>query len=348
MVLLGTVWIFGCSGSSTADAVGTTGENILLDGNSSPLACADPTIFSENGRENRWFVFCTGMRHVWTTTDWKSFQNERPSLVFDFGTMPAASKQTDAWWAPTVTYDGAEGRYVLWVSVIDGRSSRGDTRSLAVFKASAPLGPWSYAGMGHSATADGQMIIDPMIMPDANGHHYLYWKQYGGGLPSRLMGARLGPLLTRFDGLPVELLNGFDTSSWEGNCRENPAVWEDANDRKWHMLYSGAYWAGGGYATGHAVSECGPLCTDPGRGWRIEASTNRGVPQVVQAKGDANFQFGGPGGAVWGGRRGEWIVYAAAARSAKGDHTRYLLKDNLRWERGAPFVDTAEHRPTGL
>jgi hypothetical protein len=66
----------------------------------------------------------------------------------------------------------------------------------------------------------------------------------------------------------------------------------------------------------------------------------------VRAFGSPAFEFGGPGGAVFvDGAHA--IVYAAAARSRSGDHTRYLMRDEVAWANRSPFVDRAGHEPLG-
>jgi hypothetical protein len=335
--------LFGCAASGSAVATtGATSDGILMSG-SAPLACADPTAFSTDGLESTWFVFCTGMSHVWVTSDWTTFDNQRAELQFDFADMPAASQVVANWWAPTVIFDPIQARYVMWVSVIDGQQSwLSMTRSLATFSAPAPLGPWHFEGYGDAVTKDGQAIIDPMIFHDAFEGDYLYWKQYGPGLGSSIMGAQLDDSLTHIvDGTKTVLLPGYGGTSWELNVRENPAVWQDVLGGAWHMLYSGAHWRNDTYATGHAISYCGPLCVLPGIGWSVLPSTDRGVAQVVQAKGNPDFAFGGPGGAVWLGSGGDWILYAAALH----DHTRSLFLDQVQWDGDAPYVDRPGHQP---
>ena len=147
----------------------------------------------------------------------------------------------------------------------------------------------------------------------------------------------------------VVIVNGYGgQGSWEDNVRENPAVWYDPTTGHHHLLFSGGHWQNDTYATGHAVSACGPLCTGAG-GWQMASSGDRGVLQVVQSLGDANFSSGGPGGAVFLDQSAQALIYAAAARSSSsGDTTRYLMRDHLSWRNDSPYVDTAMHRPAGL
>jgi hypothetical protein len=68
----------------------------------------------------------------------------------------------------------------------------------------------------------------------------------------------------------------------------------------------------------------------------------------VRSIGNPKFANGGPGGAVFVDDTAKQIVYAAAAKSASGDKTRYLMLDDVKWAMGAPYVDTAGHEPLGF
>lgn len=348
-----TLLAVGCAGQNPEDEASTDDVDQIEDGlmlsGANPLPCADPTVVSEKNKEASWYVYCTGIKHVYQTANWKEFTDVRSSVQFQLAGMAEVSSHVGAWWAPSVTYDRAHDHYVMWVSVLDPSSGGGDARSLAVLTAPSPLGPWNFRHIEKNA-AKGQMFIDPSLFRNHNGDAYLFWKQYGGGLPSRLMGARLdGKGLNIVSGSARPILDGFGGSgSWEANCRENPAVWEDKAHGTWHMLFSGNSWRDGAYATGHAVSSCGPLCTSGGGNWHPKSSGNRGVDQVVQAKNLNAFDNGGPGGAEWLGSSGKFIVYAAAARSKEGDKTRYLFRERVRWANGAPYVNSAKHNPKGF
>jgi hypothetical protein len=310
----------------------------------SPLPCADPTVLADHAQPSTVYVFCTGMRHVWKTSDWTHFTDEHPGLVLNVSAMPALGRNSASWWAPTAIYDDAHSQYVMWASVQDLDSS---SRSLAVLTSPAPLGPWTFQSFAKRATASGQNHIDPMLFRNSDGTHYVYWKHYGGGIASKISGAKLNASLTAMSGAEVAIMNGYNSTGWELNVRENPAVWQDTASGTWHMLYSGAHWRDDSYATGHAVSSCGPLCLDSAHGgWHIAPSHDRNIAQVVQAKGDAQFTHGGPGGAVWADDSGHWIVYAAASRSSQGDGARYLQRDRVSWSGGVPFVDNAGHHPS--
>lgn len=346
------VLALGCGGELPSDLdvgtsdVGAAQDALLLTqgDTGAPLPCADPTVFSQRNREATWFIYCTGMRHVYRTTDWAHFAELGPSLHYSLDGLSAAAQEIHSWWAPSVTYDPKTDRYVMWVSVVDSKG-----RSLAVLTAPAPDGPWTYRRIQKNASAQGQMYIDPFLLRTRSGAKFLFWKQYGGGLASRIMGQRLDAYGTRVTGTAKEIINGYGgKGTWEDDCRENPAVWEDPANGSFHLLFSGGAWFNGTYGTGHAVSTCGPLCTSGTGSWEVRPSKDRNVPQVVQSNGMKDFAFGGPGGAEWRGKDGHVIVYAAAARSAEGDKTRYLFRERLSWSHGAPFVNRAGHHPRGF
>ena len=349
---MGALKIFGlsfavvlaaCSGEA---GTGTDGSDLSFNG--APLACADPTVIREHGTAND-YVYCTGMSHVWKTADWKSFSDVRSQVSFDAGSLEGAG----SWWAPTIAWDAAHQRYVMWVSVPTDAAK--DTRGLAVFASPSLDGKWHFVDWGNPAGTKGEMIIDPMLFRDHDGTHYLYWKRYGGPLTSRIMGARLDAKLEHIvPNTRTEIMDGYGGANrWEDNVRENPAVWRDPGTGHYHMLYSGAHWADGTYATGHAVSTCGPLCMKSGEGWRVTDHGDNGIPQVVQAKNDPNFTNGGPGGAVWTAD-GSAIVFAAAFLSndknatAKARDERYLMREKLSWSNGVPYVNTPKHHPHGF
>ncbi len=315
--------------------------------NGKPLECADPTVFTAHGTSTH-YVYCTGMARVWKTSDWKSFQDERSSVSFSAGSLAAPA----TWWAPSIVYDADHARYVMWVSVPSPNKTWKDTRSLAVFASSTPIGPWSLLDLGNDASAEGEMIIDPMIFRDHDGEHYIYYKRYGGPLTSRIMGAHLDATLTHIVGTRVEIMNGYGGKGWEDNVRENPAVWRNPKSGHYHMLFSGAHYFNDTYATGHAISTCGPLCTST-NGWHISTTGENGIAQVVKSNDDKNFANGGPGGAEWTDN-GASIVFAAAYLSSDTTKTaherglRYLMREKLAWSNGVPYVDTPKHHPHGF
>lgn len=332
-----------------ADAKPTLPTTALLRPDN-PLPCADPAVVSENAAGKVFYVFCTSMSHVWKTSDWVSFTDVRSSVSFVLAGLSENGKAIGSWWAPGVVYSAPLKKYVMWVSVPDAQGAkvdgRWDTRSIAVFTASSPEGAWTYEGLAIDA-AKGEHFIDPFMFIDNDGSRYAYWKQYGGGVPSSIVGARVDATWTKVvAGSSVEVMNGYGgPGTWEDSVRENPAVIRDATGRH-HMLFSGAHWPDDSYATAHALSTCGPLCpTSTGGGWRMVDSGDRGILQVVRAAGNANFSNGGPGGAEFVGD--DRIVYAAAAKSKGGDKTRYLMLDEIKWAKGAPYVDTAGHEPLG-
>lgn len=345
----------GSSSSSGSTSSGTTGASTsALLRPSRPMPCADPAVISEANAGQTYYVYCTSMGHVWKTTDWVSFSDVRSAVQFDLTGMSANGQQMGSWWAPALLYAPGLQEYVMWVSVPDAKgtnttTSGWDTRSIAALTAPAPDGPWTFKALAIEAQVVGEHYIDPFLFRDHDGGHYGFWKQYGGSIGSKIEGARATADWTGIvASSEVELVAGYGgTGTWEGNVRENPAVWYDPATGHHHLLFSGGAWRDDTYATGHAVSTCGPLCTGSG-GWHLSNSGDRGVVQVVQSNGNTNFTHGGPGGAVFLDATASEIIYAAAALSASGDSKRYLMRDAVRWSNDAPYVDTAHHFPSGF
>jgi hypothetical protein len=316
------------------------------------MPCADPAVVSEKGAGKVFYVYCTSMSHVWKTSDWYSFSDVRSSVTFNLGGMSANGKEIGGWWAPGIVYSSALDKYVMYVSVPDAGGTKGadgwDTRSLAVLFAKDPEGPWNYDSLAIDAKV-GEHFIDPFLFIDGDGLRFVYWKQYGGGVSSSIMGARVDATWTNLvAGTSMEVMNGYGgPGTWEDNVRENPAVFRDSGG-KYHMLFSGGHWADDSYATGHALSSCGPLCPASSTGgWHMVDSGDRGILQVVRTAGNKKFGNGGAGGAVFVDGSAKQIIYAAAAKSASGDKTRYLMLDDVKWAKNAPYVDTAGHEPFG-
>jgi hypothetical protein len=325
---------------------------LLLNGGSG-MPCADPAVFSATNAGGTFYVYCTSVAHVWRTSDWVSFTDVRHTTSYDLTGMSANGRVQHSWWAPGILYDPDLRAYVMWVSVPAANAVNGgggwDTREIAVLVASSPTGPWVFRNIALPATARGEHYLDPFPFRDHDGQHYVVWKQFGSGLSASIMAASVNASWTAPTGTRVQLVPGFGgAGTWELNVRENPALWHAPDTNEYHLLFAGAHWQNDSYGTGHALSTCGLLCTSSRGGWHIASSGDRGVVQVVQASGDPHFSRGGPGGAMFGDDAAQTIVYAAAARSASHDGSRYLMRDRLAWRNSAPYVDTPGHRPEGL
>jgi len=318
-----------------------------------PMPCADPAIVSERNERRVYYVYCTSMSRIWRTEDWDHFQNVRSDTDFRLAGMSTKGQMMGAWWAPSVLYAPGLNRYFMWVSVPDSQAvqvdGRWNTRSIAVLSAPTPIGPWTFQRIAIDA-ALGDIHIDPELFRNpAGGGHFVYWKQYGDSVPSRIMGVRVTDDWTGITGTRVAIMNGYGgPGSWEDNVRENPALYYNPTSGNFHMMWSGGHWFDHTYATAHSISNCGPLCMTAGEGWRFRDSGDRGIEQVIQARDlPGRFANGGPGGAVFQDDRGTFIIYHGAARGT-GDTTRYLMRDRISWRNGAPYVDRAGHHPTGF
>jgi hypothetical protein len=327
-------------------------EHALLLDDGEPMPCADPTVVSVRNEGADFYVFCTGMLRVWHTTDWVTFEDVRPSTTFPLTGVGQQAQAISWWWAPSVVYDSASDSYVMWVSIPSeastGTAAATNARSLGVFTADVLTGPWTYEGDAITGAAM-QMYIDPFLFRDHDGKHYVYWKHYGPDIGSLIAAAEVSADWHSITGDQVTIMNGWGgTGTWEDNVRENPALHYDAETGRHHLIFSGGHWNDASYATGHALSACGPLCVDAGNGgWHMVDSGDRGILQVVRTTGLSSFASGGAGGAEFLGARASYLLYAAAPVFESNPATRYLMLDPLTWANGAPFVDTDGHHPTG-
>ena len=327
-------------------------ESALLLNDGQPMPCADPTVVSVRNEGEDFYVFCTGMLRIWHTTDWETFEDVRPTTTFPLTGLGTQAQAINWWWAPSVIYDAGSGSYVMWVSIPSeastGTAGGTNARSLGVFTADVPTGPWSYEGDAITGAAM-QMYIDPFLFRDHDGKHYVFWKHYGPGIGSLIAAAEVSADWHAITGSQVTIMNGYGgTGTWEDNVRENPALYFDPAAARHHLIFSGGHWNDQSYATGHALSACGPLCVDADSGgWRMVESGDRGILQVVRTADLDVFGAGGAGGAEFLGARASYLLYAAAAPFGSNPPTRYLMLDPLSWANGAPFVDTDGHHPTG-
>ena len=316
------------------------------------MPCADPSVVSVRNEGADFYIFCTGMLHVWHTTDWTQFNDVRSSTVFSLAGVGARGQSVVWWWAPSVIYDDATDTYIMWVSIPSeastGTAGATDARSLAVFAAAQPTGPWSYVGDAITGGAM-QMYIDPFLFRDHDGKHYVYWKHYGTGIGSLIAAAEVDSDWHTITGAQVTIMYGWGgTGTWEDNVRENPALHYDAATGHHHLIFSGGHWNDASYATGHALSTCGPLCVDASAGgWQMVESGDRGILQVVRSADLGAFGSGGAGGAEFLGDDASYLIYAAAPAFGSNAPTRYLMLDPLGWANDAPYVDSDGHHPTG-
>ena len=144
-------------------------ESALLLNDGQPMPCADPTVVSVRNEGEDFYVFCTGMLRIWHTTDWETFEDVRPTTTFPLTGLGTQAQAINWWWAPSVIYDAGSGSYVMWVSIPSeastGTAGGTNARSLGVFTADVPTGPWSYEGDAITGAAM-QMYIDPFLFRD--------------------------------------------------------------------------------------------------------------------------------------------------------------------------------------
>lgn len=171
-----------------------------------------------------------------------------------------------ATWAPEIHRFGST--YLLYYSATVARTApyHGDglEHAIGVACSSTVAGPFvdcSPVAYGFAVPVvrdDGRLgAIDPEVVEDRSGRHYLLWSVDWGpagrhlGTPRRILGCRLKSDMKGCAAAAVELLHGRD-EGWERGTVESPSmVWSGA---RWHLFYSGGNYENS-YATGEAV--CG-------------------------------------------------------------------------------------------
>ncbi len=303
---------------------------------------ADPSVI--RGRDGAWYAYGTsdplrsgeGTPHqvpVARSADLVTWSHAGDALT-NAGRPPYAAPTT-AFWAPDVRYLG--GRYVMYVAVTD-TSVSDDTFDPAIGAATAPTptGPWTFSAQPVVAARPSpgggyQATIDPSEFTDVDGHAYLYWGSYGGGVwvtalsadGLRATGApKQVAINDRFEGAYVVRHGGaYYLFASSANCCAGPAT-------------------GYSVSAGRSSSPLGPF-TDR-EGVRLDASAPGGTP-VVSPNGDRWIGTGH--NAVATDLSGQdWLVYHAIDRAKPyldepfGVNRRPMLIDRLDWVGGWPVV----------
>jgi arabinan endo-1,5-alpha-L-arabinosidase len=238
-------------------------------------------------------------------------------------------------WAPDVRH--LDGRYVMYFTVTDTTVSA-DTFDTAVGAATAPTptGPWTFAPEPVVAPRPGGgggylWTIDPAYLRAADGHQYLYYGSYYGGVSVTELSA---------DGLRAV---GSPTMVAIDNKFEGGYV---VRRGPWYYLFASSANCCAGPTTGYSVSvgrsksPRGPF-TDR-EGVRLDVSRAGGTPVVAP---NGNRWVGtGHNGLVTDLAGQDWLVYHAIDRAdpfldeAYGVNERPMLIDRLDWVDGWPTV----------
>ncbi|WP_083939188.1 glycoside hydrolase family 43 protein [Deinococcus apachensis] len=207
-------------------------------------------------------------------------------------------------WAPEVARVGS--RYVLYYTAQDKDSGR---QCIGAATATSPAGPFkdpSKTPLVCQVAEGGSIDASPFL--DADGQHYLLWKN-DGNCCNQLTNIYLQPLSAdglKLTGKPSQLINNFQL--WEGNVIEAPTLYRKGN--VYYLLYSGGPFDSDLYAVGYATAN---RITGPYR----KATEN----PILQTKG----AVAGPGHqtVVTDGAGKTWLAYHAWTAGQIGDSVGY-------------------------
>jgi len=226
-------------------------------------------------------------------------------------------------WAPDVLQTSA-GRDVLYYTAWSRASNR---QAVGVATATNPAGPFTPSGAAplvNQAALGGS--IDPSVFTDADGTHYLLWKNDGNaiGVDTFLYAQRLSADGLTLLGQATPLIH--QDQPWEGSVVEAPVMW--AHGGKYYLFYSANFFGDGSYATGYAVSDSllGPYTKPAGPFLHSEPGViGPGGPEIVE----------GPDGDTW-------MLYHTWNDALS---SRNLDADKLEWDGDVPVLRGPSREP---
>lgn len=173
---------------------------------------ADPTVLHFQGK---YYLFLSG-GIVWVSDDLVAWRHEHV-------TMPSGQRTPSA---PNVfEYKG---------SIYFSGNNTG------FFKASNPLGPWTYIGDIKDASGKSVRLFDSMTFVDSDGHVYMY---YSGMHVDGIWGVELDSNnLTHFHGAPVKLIKFDPSHKWERYGDNNEGTHVSWLEAPWMTKHQGQYY----------------------------------------------------------------------------------------------------------
>jgi hypothetical protein len=252
----------------------------------------------------------------------RNVQAMRSTDLVHWTTLPDALPALPSWaragrtWAPDVLETSA-GQYVLYYTAW---SAATDRQAIGVATAPGPAGPFTPAGTAPLVSqANLGGAIDPSVFTDADGTHYLLWKNDGNsvGADTFLYAQRLSSDGLSLVGPPAPLIH--QDQPWEGSVVEAPVVW--ARGGKYYLFYSANFFGDGSYATGYAVSNSlfGPYAKPAGPFLQTGPGVvGPGGPEIIE----------GPDG-------DPWMLYHTWNGAVT---SRNLDVDKLGWDGDVPVL----------
>lgn len=159
-------------------------------------------------------------------------------------------------WAPKVYH--RNGVFTMYYTACE---APGAPQRICAAQSTSPLGPFTEVRAPLFVPAGNTQQIDPFLLADTDGNHYLYWVTVDpAARTNSISGQRFNPDSFTFLGSPVHNLVGTPYSAWEiasyGSHTVSIAEAPFVHKRNgiYYMLYAGNSYELAGYATGYATS----------------------------------------------------------------------------------------------
>ncbi len=329
-------------------------------------SCADPTVLQSRTPDPQdgklyWYAYCTKdpLTRAERDTNGDLVFHITPILrsldlvTWEYRGDAFEPDALPAWWVPTAGIFAPEivylnDRYYLYYSITDvqdsvsGSVGCGGDNAIGVATSPSPEGPWTDLGRpviepryNGPDRAFGERdcnffwTIDPDILTDPTGQHYIYYGSYYGGIEVRPLAAD-GTTLTG-PAIPITIPNRYEGAEVV------------RHDGAYYLFVSASNCCNGpltGYAVfaGRSLSPTGPFVDREG----VSLNTGRvgGTPVLVQ---NGNRWVGAGHNSVFQDAEGQyWTIYHAIDRNDpyfEGTFTRRpLLMDAIDWIDGWPVV----------
>lgn len=320
--------------------------DLRLPGGATAESCADPTVLRGHGGDRTWYLYCTsdaltadelgpdGKPLIHNVPQFRSTDLVHWRYAGD--AFPAKPSWVSGFvWATEVVFHG--GRYLMYYAASDTALPGGGS-AVGVATSDSPTGPWTDSGTPVVAptphpngSGDKRWEFDPEVLY-ANGHSYLYFGSYFGGVYVRELSA---------DGLHAD--PATETPIAIDNRYEGTVI---VRHDGWYYFMGSATNCCNGPLTGYAVfaarsrSPLGPFVDRDGRS--ILDARVGGTPVLTQ---NGNRWVGTGHNTVLTDYSGQqWVVYHAVDRTDPyyagdvGYTKRPALIDPLDWRHGWPVV----------
>jgi arabinan endo-1,5-alpha-L-arabinosidase len=319
--------------------------DLELPGGGQAASCADPTVLHPVNGDRHWYLYCTSdaLRADELGPDGKPLIHNVPQFsstdLVHWKYAGDAFPTKPSWvsgfvWAPDVVFHN--GHYLMYYAASDTNLPGGGS-AVGVATSDSPTGPWTDSGTPvvppttHPNGSGARWEFDPEVLY-ANGHSYLYFGSYFGGVFARELSA---------DGLTSD--PATETRIAIDNRYEGTLI---VKHHGWYYFMGSATNCCNGPLTGYAVftarsrSPLGPFLDRDGRS--ILDARVGGTPVLTQ---NGNRWVGTGHNTVLTDYSGQqWTIYHAVDRTDPyyagdvGYTKRPALMDPLDWRHGWPVV----------